>query len=92
MSKVGDEERKRTMCPTTHYSSESAWCGQGGVVALASDVHDLETDLLYLRKGAGVTPERMTDTGVLRLAGCDFHGPGTRWDSCVTIRGLLWQD
>ena len=51
---------------------------QGGVVALASDVHDLETDLLYLRKGAGVTPERMTDTGVLRLAGCDLHGPGTR--------------
>mgnify|MGYP000066938026 CR=1 FL=1 len=34
---------------------------------MRSDIRDLETDLLYLRKGAGVTPGRLGTVGTLRL-------------------------
>lgn len=34
---------------------------------MQGDIHDLETDLLYLRKGLGVTAERMAGVGTLRL-------------------------
>lgn len=33
---------------------------------MAPDVHHLEHELLYLHKSAGVTPERIAATGVLR--------------------------
>ena len=34
---------------------------------MGNDIRDLETDLLYLRKGAGCTPGRMAAVGTLRL-------------------------
>ena len=57
---------------------------------MPTDIQDLEADLLYLRKGAGVTPERVNAAGVLRLVlgGQDLSYADVRERLVSAIRSL----
>lgn len=62
----------------------------GNRPTVPTDIQDLEADLLYLRKGAGVTPERVNAAGVLRLVlgGQDLSYADVRERLVSAIRSL----
>lgn len=61
---------------------------------MPSDIHDLETDLIYLRKGPGLTPSRLTAAGtlILLLGGADQPYADLRERFCSAIDSLHEND